>query len=365
MFAVSQLCGGPPVGSPVVDPLESSVLHDSSIPLHEADVVLVASREYGLDGTVERLGGERDDNFLLTARNGSRFLLKVAHPRENVEVTNLQSSVLLFLEMYAPHIRVQRVVRSGRGDADVVVDEGPLHGRVVRVTTFLEGTLMRSAPASPELRRDVGVCAALIGQALSSFDHPATRRHLLWDIQRAADVGPLVDELAASPERTALRAVLDRFLSDVAPRVAELRSQVIHNDLSTDNLLVTDDSLRVSGVLDFGDIVRAPAINELAIAVSYQLLSETDLVESAIDVVRGHHSVTPLDETELAVLPGLITARVVTWVTIPAWRSARIPGNDAYVLRNAERSRALFNALLEIPDEYFGERLRRACLEEA
>jgi Ser/Thr protein kinase RdoA (MazF antagonist) len=341
------------------------VLHDHSIPAREEDVLLVASREYGLEGTVERLGGERDDNFLLTARSGSRFLLKVAHPRENVEVTNLQSSVLLFLETHAPHIRAQRVVRSGRGHGEVVVDEGPLLGRVVRVTTFLGGTLMRSAPASTALRRDVGVCAAQLDRALSSFDHPATRRHLLWDIQRAGDVRALLDELAASSERTALRAALDRFISDVAPRVAELRSQVIHNDLSTDNLLVSDDSLGVAGVLDFGDIVRAPAINELAIAISYQLPAETDLVESAIDVVRGYHSVTPLDETELAVLPGLIMARVVTWVTIPAWRSARIPGNDAYVLRNAERSRALFLALSEIPNEYFCKRLRRACLEEA
>ena len=348
----------------MVEPLESSVLHEYSIPAREEDVLLVASREYGLDGTVERLGGERDDNFLLTARSGSRFLLKVAHPRENVEVTNLQSSVLLFLEMHAPHVPVQRVVRSRRGDVEVVVTEGSLRGRVVRVTTFLGGTLMRSAPASPELRRDVGVCAALIGRALSSFDHPATRRHLLWDIQRAADVRPLLDELATSSERIALRAALDRFMSDVAPRAAELRFQAIHNDLSTDNLLVTDDGLRVAGVLDFGDIVRAPAINELAIAISYQLASGTDLVESAIDVARGYHSVTPLDETELAVLPGLIMARVVTWVTIPAWRSSRLPGNDAYVLRNAERSSALFLALLEIPDEYFGERLRRACLEE-
>jgi hypothetical protein len=67
----------------------------------------------------------------------------------------------------------------------------------------------------------------------------------------------------------------------------------------------------------------------------------------------------------LALLPGLITARVVTWVTIPAWRSMRVPGNDTYVLRNAERSRALFFALAKIPSDYFADRLCRACLEEA
>jgi Ser/Thr protein kinase RdoA (MazF antagonist) len=349
----------------VVNARESSVLHDHSIPVREQDALLVASSEYGLEGVIERLGGERDDNFLLSPNSGSRCLVKVAHPREDVEVTNLQSSVLLFLEERAPTIRVQRVIRNRRGEVDVVVSSGPLRGRTVRVTTFLEGALMRTAQPSRELRRGVGVCAAELGRALSSFEHPATRRHLLWDIQRAADLRPLLDELPASSERTALHEALERFMRDVAPEARELRSQVIHNDLSTDNLLVSDDGQGVAGVLDFGDMVHAPALNDLAIAVSYQLPGEADLVAAATDVVSGYHSVTPLDERELALLPGLIMARVVTWVTIPAWRSARIPGNDEYVLRNAERSRALFFALREIPDENFHERLRRACLEEA
>ena len=344
---------------------ESSVLHDHSAPVREADALLIASREYGLGGTIERLGGERDDNFVLTSPSGSRCLFKVAHPREDVEVTNLQSSILLFLEEHAPGIRVQRVIRNRHGEVDVVVSDGPLRGRTVRVTTFLEGSLMRSVQPSKELRHDVGVCAAQLDQALSSFDHPATRRHLLWDIQRAADLHPLLDELPESSERTALREELERFTRDVAPRARQLRTQVIHNDLSTDNLLIADDGQRVGGVLDFGDVVYAPALNELAIAVSYQLPGVTDLVAAAAEVVRGYHSVTPLGEPEIDLLPGLIMARVVTWVTIPAWRSARIPGNDTYVLRNAERSRALLFALRDVSDEYWSERLRRACLEEA
>jgi Ser/Thr protein kinase RdoA (MazF antagonist) len=144
-----------------------------------------------------------------------------------------------------------------------------------------------------------------------------------------------------------------------------MRRQVIHNDLSTDNLLVGEDGDSVVGVLDFGDVVRTPALNELAVATSYQIAGEADIVGAAIDVVRAFHSVTPLDEQELALLPGLITARVVTWVTIPAWRSMRMPSNNTYVLRNAERSRALFFALTQLPSDYFADRLWCACLEGA
>jgi hydroxylysine kinase len=344
---------------------QSAVLRDQSTPVREEDAMLVASRKYGLDGELQRLGGERDDNFLVATPSGSRYLLKVAHPREDADVTNLQSSILCYLEEHAPEIRVQRVIRSRHGEVDVVIGDGPLAGRSVRVTTFLGAALMRSTTPSSALRHHVGVTAATLDRALSSFDHPATRRHLLWDIQRAADLHPLMDELPASSEKDALIEALERFEREVSPHAARLRRQVIHNDLSTDNLLVDEDGHHVAGVLDFGDVVRAPALNELAVATSYQVAGEADIVEAAIDVVRAYHSVTPLDERELALLPGLITARVVTWVTIPAWRSMRVPGNDTYVLRNAERSRALFFALAKIPSDYFADRLCRACLEEA
>jgi Ser/Thr protein kinase RdoA (MazF antagonist) len=40
-----------------------------------------------------------------------------------------------------------------------------------------------------------------------------------------------------------------------------LRRQVIHSDLHGDNVLtVSDDENRIAGVIDFGDMVRAPLI---------------------------------------------------------------------------------------------------------
>ena len=46
------------------------------------------------------------------------------------------------------------------------------------------------------------------------------------------------------------------------PRVARalsgLRAQVIHGDMSLDNVLFSDD-LQVSGIVDFGDMTQPPA----------------------------------------------------------------------------------------------------------
>jgi hypothetical protein len=52
---------------------------------------------------------------------------------------------------------------------------------------------------------------------------------------------------------------------------------------------------------------------------------------------------------------------VLMWVIIPKWRSARLPANNAYVLRNAERSWSLLLTLLDVPHDDFAELLHQAC----
>jgi Ser/Thr protein kinase RdoA (MazF antagonist) len=65
---------------------------------------------------------------------------------------------------------------------------------------------------------------------------------------------------------------LAHFMQQVQPRLGGLRHQVIHNDLNPYNVLVDpQDHITTVGLIDFGDMVQAPLINELAVACSYQL----------------------------------------------------------------------------------------------
>ena len=103
---------------------------------------------------------------------------------------NLQTGVLEYLEGVAPHLPVQRVVRSLSGLSDVVVRSGPLAKRAVRVTSYLDGLLLRSVTPTAALRREVGVTAARLSCALRDFDHPAAHQPLLWDLQHAVRLRP-------------------------------------------------------------------------------------------------------------------------------------------------------------------------------
>lgn len=223
---------------------------------------------------------------------------------------------------------------------------------------------MRAATPSRELRSHVGATAASLDRALGTFDHPATTRHLLWDVQRAADLRPLIEALRDPSVQEILLEELDDFEDAGLAKLRGLRSQVIHNDLSTDNLLVSGDGSRVSGVLDFGDVVFSPAVNELAVAISYQFTGASDLVGAALDVVDGYRTIGSLTEDELTLLPRLVRARVLTWVAIPLWRSSQGLGDPRYVLRNAERSWNLLCALRAVSHDEFAERLCGARNEE-
>ena len=331
--------------------------------ISEKHVIDFVSASYGLDGSLQRLGGEKDDNFVLTTSHGAPYLVKIAHPHEDPNVVSLQTSVLKHLAREAPELPVQQVVRNLNGLSDAAALEGPLAGRRIRITSFLDGELLRTVGSTSVLRRDIGATGARLDQALRGFDHVGLRRTLLWDVAQAATLLPLLDELPATEERGLLQRELDRFVTEVLPRLALQRTQAIHNDLSNDNLLVSHDGASLAGILDFGDVVHSQLVNEVAVAASYQLSKGRDPINETIDVVAGYHATTPLTDDEISLLPRLIVGRVLMWVIIPRWRSARMPTNNEYVLRNAERSWSLLLALRDVSLDNFAEQLHRACSE--
>jgi hydroxylysine kinase len=331
----------------------------------EEHVIEFARNAYGLVGSVQRLGGEKDDNFVFTSETDERYLVKVSHPYEDPKVVDLQTFALEYLQRVSPELPVQRVVRSLSGSPDVVVQDGPLAGRSVRVTSYLEGTLLRSVESTSALRREIGVTAALLGYALKEFNHSGASRPLLWDLSQVSSLRPLTDELPGNDDRNLLATELDRFITEVIPRLGPLRTQAVHNDLSTDNLLVSSDASRVTGILDFGDLVHTQLVNDVAIAASYQLSEKPDPTNEAIEVVAGYHATNRLSQEEISLLPQLIAGRVLIWNIIPKWRSAKASENNAYVLRNADRAWSLLLRLRDVPFDDFAARMRGACERES
>lgn len=285
---------------------------------------------FGLTGVLVPLTSERDVNYLLRAAQGA-YVLKLANPAEDVQVTRFQTEALLHLE--GSGLPVPRVIRSLTGATEVVLPQG-----IFRVLTYLEGEMMHRAAPSAALRAEMGRMTARLALGLAGFDHPGADHVLQWDIQRASALRPLLPDLPMDL-RKAGQLVLRRFDDQVAPALPALRAQVLHNDLNPHNSLVSEDHARVTGILDFGDMVRTPLVCDLAVAASY-LVEDSDPMTSLIQFCAAYHATLPLTGAEAELVISLTEARWLTTLCIAHHRAARYPDNAAYILRNVPRARA-------------------------
>jgi hydroxylysine kinase len=315
---------------------------------------------FGLAGELARLPGEADDNFLLETAVGQRYVVKFAHLRADPRVVSVQVRVLRHIEATAAGLPAPRVVPAVDGQPWAVVAGGPLRGRVVHVLSYLDGRLLRSVTTDQPLRRALGVTLAELGRALRDFDDPLVHRPLLWDLAQLPRLRPLLAERPPGPRTRLLADQLGRLTAEVSPRLAAQRTQLVHNDFSPDNTLISADRKSVCGILDFGDVTVTALVNDVAIAVANQLGDDADLLGPALDLIAGYHATTPLTADELGLLPDLILGRIVARIIISEWRAERFPENRAYVLRNTARAWEYLHRLLTIPGEQIAARIQEA-----
>lgn len=297
-----------------------------------ADAAAAVLQAYEAGGAVERLSSERDETFLFTRSDGTDFILKIANPAEDAAALEFQDGALLHLEAAAPVVPVPRLVltKSGEPSHTLSTADGP---RIMRLLTFLRGELQYRTPASEGQSRNVGRVLAELGLGLEGYDGRPPPGKLMWDISHTLDLAAVVDHVA--PERRAqAEAVLAEF-ERALPAISGLkRRQIIHNDFNPHNVLLDPAApTTVVGIIDFGDMVHAPLINDLAVALSYHLATANWAARTGA-FLEGFLSARALEPDEIEVLPVLTRARLAMSLIIAEWRSARFPENRDYIMRN-------------------------------
>ncbi len=304
--------------------------------LSPSDAERVASELFGFEAEAIALASERDQNFRMRAADGSERVLKLANPAEDPATLDFQTRALLHLERVAPDLPVPRVFasRSGAFCPELRAPDGRRH--LVRLVSFLEGSMLARAPRAAGSCADLGAFLARLNRGLRGFFHPAARGELLWDLSHAPRLRERLDYV--EDEGTCRRAArwLEHFELRVAPRLPGLRAQAIHNDASGSNVLVDAGGQRVVGLIDFGDLVHAPLVQEVAVAVSEVMMLASDPVTAAAELVAGYDGIEPLRDEERSLLADLVGARLSIGIAIAAWRSELFPENRAYIAGDAQ-----------------------------
>jgi hydroxylysine kinase len=298
------------------------------VTLEEAPAV--ASRFFGFEGSVSSLVSERDKNFLLEEAGGNRFVLKIHNAADTPTLVEMQTQALLHIAAADPAIPVQRVRRTLAGDPYALLERPDGSTLLVRMLTYVPGRRVESADLELRAIGGFGASAARVARALRNFSHPAAERPLLWDIKQGAALRPLLVHIPDPERRDLADHWLSRFEEQVLPALGALRTQVIHNDLTLDNVLFAEEG-SVSGVVDFGDTVRTALVCDLAMLLASLMGDRADPYDVAAAAIRGYNSVTRLGQDELQVLADLIAMRAVANVAVSAWRTQLYPDNAAYI----------------------------------
>jgi Ser/Thr protein kinase RdoA (MazF antagonist) len=295
--------------------------------LDAAVVASAVSDQFGLTGDYTELVSERDKNFRLTTANDTSFVVKISCLAEDPIVTDFQIAGLIHLESRGV-AGVPRIVRTTSGQ-----DRGAIHTEngsefSLRVVTWLSGKLLCDFDVSPDIAGRLGGRLAELDLALEDFSHDGESQSLIWDSQRAGDLRGLLVHVNDEPVRESVENVLEAFDNKVKPVLGDLPRQVIHNDANDENILL-DSNSDISGIIDFGDMLRAPRVVEVSTTASY-LRTDGDPMRLIEPFVAAYDSKNALLDAEFELLFDLIRTRLAMTLIIMYWRLAAREKDDPY-----------------------------------
>jgi len=308
-------------------------------------VTEILKNDFKIDHTgISELWGYANKNYKVTTREGN-FVLKQYSEEPNLNrLLEAENEILEMLSADFPGY-YQKPIKALRGGYLVKV-KGRENDLTYRLLRYIDGDLLAKTDHSEELLESFGALLGQMDSRLLKKRNPIIEaRRYEWDILQI-DLTKKYSKLIPNP---ADRKLVDYFSLQynelVRSRVSELRHSIIHGDANNMNVLVKDN--RVTGIIDFGDLVYSLLINELAIALSYIMFDKDDPVKWALPVIRGYCKILPLTTEETDLLYYLVAARLCIGLRKAA-HAKQIHPDDAYLTISEKPSWRLLHQWITI-----------------
>lgn len=325
------------------------------------DAEQLAKDVFGVEAAASQLDSERDCNFRLKTGTDADWILKIVNASEPKVESEFQTALLDHLSAAKSPLAVPHLKPSLKGDvlASTSGKSGEKHA--LRLVGWLPGTPLAEVTRTFELMRNLGRSLGELDHALQGFIHVGALRDLDWDLRHAGRARDRLHHIEDADKKALLARFITRFENFVAPKLAGLRAQVIHNDANDWNVLVDNDNHeKIAGLIDFGDAVHTVLIAEVAIACAYAALDTQDPIGAAAALTEGFHERYPLQGEEIDLLFDLIAMRLVTSVTFSASRREKTEDNPYLAISEAPAWR-LLEKMDAMNPRFATAILRKAC----
>jgi 4-aminobutyrate aminotransferase-like enzyme/Ser/Thr protein kinase RdoA (MazF antagonist) len=314
---------------------------------------------YGIEGEVTNLGSQQDANFLVDAA-AAKYVLKVSNAAFSREDLAAQDLAAAHVAWHEPDIQVPVAVPGPDGSTVQPVSLGgrPTYARLV---TFVPGDVLSdSRYLAPEIAAALGELAARTSRALAGFDGEVPPRSLQWDLRNAPEVvARLADFVTAPGGADAARTAARSAAKALAPYAGNLPLQVIHGDLTDDNVIATvddDGRRRPVGVIDFGDLTQSWSIAELAVTCT-SLLHYSPDPSTILPAIVAYDRIRPISDDELAALAPLVVLRAAA-LMVSGQQQTQVDRDNRYATENLAREWGIFERATAVPLEVLTELIR-------
>ena len=316
----------------------------------------IAQRLFCAPVKLKPLAGEYDLNFLATWDTQS-CILKVMRPDCEKSFIDMQIKALRHLKKCDDSLPIPDVHKF-RENRFIAIEEQ----RLVWAQSRLEGGALATIKEKPvALLEELGSYMGRIDTCLEDFDHPDLGRSHKWNLLDGLWIYEHLEAIKDLKRRSLIKSICDQF-SSLLPQLKALPIQALHNDFNDYNVLVqahNPDHFSISGLIDFGDMAKGPAIIDFSIGGAYCLLDTIRPMASFAALIKGYNSKRPLSEEEIALAYPAALMRLAVSVVNSTLEGAKNP-NDPYItITQAPAWYFLENAMID--PNLMEARLRLAC----
>jgi len=273
---------------------------------------------------VKRLNGYDNVNYIVKTKSNRYIFKTYSYNKELLAILEAENEALLNLHKKDADTFPNPILFTDGNFIKVLEIDGSK--AICRMLSFLDGKFLGDIEATEELFYSLGTFLAEMDLKFQNFDSYVLKaRQWEWDIQYVHLNKKYLNDIIDPHNRNVVHYFFQQFEENVIPLLPELRKQVIHNDSNEWNILTKDG--KVSAIIDFGDIAYSHVINELAIAITYACYDKENPLDWVPSILKGYHSILPLEEKEVKVLYYLIAARLCTSVCNSAHSRKMNPDN--------------------------------------
>ena len=291
---------------------------------------------------IKKLNGYENENYLIKTEE-NRYIFKTYPATKNtISLINAECGALLHLQNKKNSKTPTPIpFLSGEYVKTIDLENEP---KCCRMLSFLPGDFLGEIEPSKALMYSLGAFIAGVNQKIDGFHSDAIRaRNYEWDLQNLPLNQKYISAIPEPKKRSLVAYFFQKFNLLVAPKIPELRKAYIHGDFNEWNVLVEGD--RALGLIDFGDMVYSPLINEVATALCYLSYDKDSFFDWTTPFLKAYHKVIPLKTKEVGLLYYLIATKLCISVCQSAKARVLQPENN-YASVSEENAWKMLHKLL-------------------